>query len=110
MQSGAAALSDRRSGQRSLFGDIEESEPAAESASLPDIPELEQRELLAAEKEVLGFYLTSHPLEQYAEKLKKYSQHSTSRIAHSMFSISRSASGSPTPAALPTPRATAAST
>ena len=82
LQSGAAALSDRRSGQRSLFGDIEESEPAAESASLPDIPELEQRELLAAEKEVLGFYLTSHPLEQYADKLKKYSQHSTSRISH----------------------------
>ena len=63
LQSGAAAAADRRSGQRGLFDDVDE--PAeADAASLPDLPEWEEKEKLAKEKEVLGFYLTSHPLDR----------------------------------------------
>ena len=79
MQSGAAASSDRKSGQKSLFGgdDTEEEE---ESVDLPEIPELEDRQLLAGEKEVLGFYLSSHPLAAYQAQLSRYCSHSTARI------------------------------
>ena len=63
LQSGASALADRGSGQKGLFGDDEEeSVPAA--ASLPDLPEWPERDRLSAEKEVLGFYLSSHPLDR----------------------------------------------
>ena len=84
LQSGVSAQADRKSGQKSLFADMEDEpvQEAAAPAGLPEIPELDQRELLAAEKEVLGFYLTAHPLEQFADKLKKFCTHSTKRLTH----------------------------
>ena len=79
IQSGASAMADRKSGQQSLFGDAsEDDEPA--SASMPNIPEFEDRELLAGEKEVLGFYLSSHPLAQYENQLKKFTSHTTTQL------------------------------
>ncbi|MFO0034148.1 MAG: OB-fold nucleic acid binding domain-containing protein, partial [Planctomycetota bacterium] len=84
LQSGVSAQSDRKSGQKSLFGDLEEEEEttSATPVGLPEIPEMDQRELLAAEKEVLGFYLSAHPLEQYADQLKKFCAHSSKRLGH----------------------------
>ncbi len=76
MQSGAAALADRRSGQKSLFGDLDEDERTVQVA-LPDIPEWEERERLAMEKEVLGFYLSSHPLAEYEKTLSTFCSHTT---------------------------------
>ena len=77
LQSGAAALADRRSGQKSLFGDLEDEEEEVTGAALPDIPEMEERERLAMEKEVLGFYLTSHPLAEYQKALSTFCSHTT---------------------------------
>ena len=74
LQSGASALADKRSGQKSLFGDDEEEE-AEITVSLPDVPEWDEREKLIYEKEVLGFYLSSHPLEQYEENLAPHVTH-----------------------------------
>ena len=42
------------------------------SISYPDIPEWSQKEMLAYEKECLGFYITGHPLDNIAETLKAY--------------------------------------
>jgi DNA polymerase-3 subunit alpha len=54
-------LADRRAGQKGLFDD--DSEPAAKTDErLPEVPEWNDKELLINEKEVLGFYLSSHPL------------------------------------------------
>jgi len=39
---------------------------------LPDIEEWEENDLLALEKEALGFYITGHPMDKYAETIKKY--------------------------------------
>jgi len=50
-------------GQVGLFG--EEDQAQAYSDALPDMPELSQSELLGFEKELLGFYLTTHPLEPH---------------------------------------------
>jgi DNA polymerase-3 subunit alpha len=78
VQAGAAVHADRRSGQKGLFDAVEDETPARQAASgLANIPEWEDRERLAYEKEVLGFYLTSHPLAEHEALLKTYCSHST---------------------------------
>jgi len=81
LQSGAAVLADRRSGQKGLFSfDDEEEQAATTSTNLPDMPEWEAREKLAAEKEVLGFYLASHPLAEFERTLATYCSRSTADL------------------------------
>jgi DNA polymerase-3 subunit alpha len=80
LQSGASAASDRKSGQRGLFE--EDDEPAeVQVALLPDLPEWEEKDKLAKEKEVLGFYLSSHPLAEHVKTLKAYCSHTTVEAA-----------------------------
>lgn len=81
MQAGAAALADRRSGQQTLFGGADDDESEVVEAALPDVPELEEREKLLFEKEVLGFYLTSHPLAEHAATLSTFCSHTTTELS-----------------------------
>ncbi len=81
VQGGASKHADRRSGQKGLFDDVEEDQGPV-SVSLPDLPESEQRDLLAGEKEVLGFYLSSHPLAEHEQMLNTYCSHTTVDIAN----------------------------
>ena len=83
VQSGAAAAADRRSGQLGLFGDDEDEEDEQQSATanLPDIPEWDERDKLTKEKEVLGFYLSSHPLAEHQKTLATYCSHTTTEAA-----------------------------
>ena len=81
LQSGAAAASDRRSGQKGLFDSDEEETAAAPTAALPDLPEWESHERLAKEKEVLGFYFSSHPLAEHEKMLSAYRSHTTVEAA-----------------------------
>ncbi|MEX0938161.1 MAG: DNA polymerase III subunit alpha [Pirellulales bacterium] len=81
MQAGAAALADRRSGQKGLFEEADASESSSATANLPDMPELDDREKLSQEKEVLGFYLSSHPLAEHEATLSAYCTHSTQDLA-----------------------------
>lgn len=81
-QAGAAAAVDRRRGQKGLFGDDEdEAEEKTATLSLPDLPEWEERDKLAKEKEVLGFYLSSHPLAEHMGMLSTYCSHNTVEAA-----------------------------
>jgi DNA polymerase-3 subunit alpha len=70
LQSGAAAAADRRSGQKGLFDDSDDATPEAAASTLPDMPCWSEKEQLNAEKEVLGYYLTSHPLAEFEAKLR----------------------------------------
>ncbi|MCX7424486.1 MAG: DNA polymerase III subunit alpha, partial [Planctomycetia bacterium] len=81
LQSGASAASDRRHGQKSLFGEEADEDPVQTTASLPNLPEWDEREKLAKEKEVLGFYLTSHPLAEHQEMLDQFCSHTTAEAA-----------------------------
>ena len=81
MQSGAAAAADRRSGQRGLFADAEDDSPATTAVDLPLLPEFAEKERLAMEKEVLGFYLTSHPLAEHESTLRTYCSHTSLQVA-----------------------------
>ncbi len=75
----AGIQSDKQKGQSSLFGTLEEKTPAknGEEKSLPEWP---QHELLAYEKELLGFYVTGHPLTPFAPILKKYAMATTRQL------------------------------
>jgi DNA polymerase III subunit alpha len=81
MQAGLAAASDRRSGQKSLFGGDEDDQPQAGPADLPNLPPWDERERLLKEKEVLGFYLSSHPLAEHEKTLATYCSHTTVEAA-----------------------------
>ncbi|HET6879353.1 MAG TPA: OB-fold nucleic acid binding domain-containing protein, partial [Pirellulales bacterium] len=81
LQSGASALADKKSGQRGLFDDGDDSPTTGTSVTLPDVPEWSERERLAAEKEVLGFYLSSHPLAEYQSTFDTYCTHNTATAA-----------------------------
>jgi DNA polymerase-3 subunit alpha len=72
----ASDAADRARGQSSLFGVLEESAPrkAEKGAQLPEWP---QHELLAHEKELLGFYVTGHPMTPYVPLLEKYCLHNS---------------------------------
>jgi DNA polymerase-3 subunit alpha len=76
----ASVISDRQRGQSSLFGALEEkTRPMPENIS--NLEEWPQHELLAHEKELLGFYVTGHPLTPFAPILEKYSLATTSKLA-----------------------------
>ena len=81
IQAGQAAAADRRSGQKSLFGGMDDDESASDVVPLPDVPEFEDRERLMMEKEVLGFYLRSHPLAEYEKQLSAYASHCTDELS-----------------------------
>lgn len=81
MQSGVSAAADRRSGQLGLFGDDEDPSERAGTANLPEVPEWDRRDKLTKEKEVLGFYLSSHPLAEHQQTLSTYCSHTTSEAA-----------------------------
>ncbi len=82
VQAGQSVAADRKSGQKSLFGGLDEEEtPAARAtASLPDTAEWTDRERAQKEKEVLGFYLTSHPLDEHKPVLATYRSHTTADV------------------------------
>ena len=58
-------------GQMTLFDMVSEEEKKEYEVKLPDCGEFTKEVLLGFEKEVLGIYLSGHPLEEYLEKLKK---------------------------------------
>ena len=51
-----------------------EEQPAAEHP-LPKVPDWTGQEKLTGEKEMLGFYITGHPLDQYMDKVKELATH-----------------------------------
>jgi DNA polymerase-3 subunit alpha len=76
----ASINGDRQRGQSSLFGALEEK--ATQSADFSvNLPEWPQHELLAYEKELLGFYVTGHPLTPFAPILEKYTLATTITLA-----------------------------
>ncbi len=58
-------------GQLSLFDMVGEDQEAEFDVPLPDVGEYDKEIRLAFEKEVLGFYLSGHPMEEYEEKWRK---------------------------------------
>jgi DNA polymerase-3 subunit alpha len=71
MERAQKAQKDAEFGQTGLFG-LFDAAPANghKGDDLPHVPDWEESERLANEKEVLGFFVSGHPLDKYAEKLR----------------------------------------
>ena len=59
------------SGQMTLFDFVDEDQKKEFEIQLPDVGEYEKETLLAFEKEVLGVYISGHPLDAYEEQWKR---------------------------------------
>jgi DNA polymerase-3 subunit alpha len=84
----AAAQRAASRGQTSIFAALDPSEgvPTRRGTlpldeSLPDLPEWGEDQLLAFEKELIGFYITSHPLIRYGEALQRFSTARTDTLS-----------------------------
>jgi len=71
---------DAESGQHGLFGVFQQEEMHADEDRLPDTPDWDEHTRLAAEKEILGFFITGHPLDKYREKLEDLHALSTAEL------------------------------
>ena len=60
------------SGQMSLFDFAAEEDKKAFEIRIPDVAEYTKEELLGYEKEILGVYVSGHPLDEYTGMVKKY--------------------------------------
>jgi DNA polymerase-3 subunit alpha len=78
MERGQAKQKERRGGQSALFEGFQS--PHGQPP-MPDIEEWSEHQLLSFEKEVLGFYLTSHPLLRYEADIRELTTVDTENLA-----------------------------
>ncbi|MFM9906487.1 MAG: DNA polymerase III subunit alpha [Nitrospiraceae bacterium] len=86
VEEGAAAQRERDMGQTNMFGDELGGPEAAEqfaAPALPNIPEWDQNERLKHERELTGFYISSHPLAPYEATIKALSTATTISLPES---------------------------
>ncbi len=70
MAAAASAHRDRAAGQVSLFGDMGTVAKSAPARNVALVPPWSLTEKLGFEKELLGFYVTGHPLDEYRSALE----------------------------------------
>jgi DNA polymerase-3 subunit alpha len=79
---GQTAAEDARAGQMNFFGGAAEFTPVATAErSLPSVPWLDERTMLAFEKDVLGFHISGHPLDQHQATIRLFCTASVSAVA-----------------------------
>jgi len=73
---------DAESGQHGLFGVFQQEEEVSSAHNkLPDTPDWDEHTRLANEKEILGFFISGHPLEKYRDKLEALRALSTEELS-----------------------------
>jgi DNA polymerase-3 subunit alpha len=80
MQAGASMQSDLHKGQMNFFGQTGFGDDKTDAQTLPDVAPWPEAQMLAYEKEVLGFYVTSNPLSKHADQIDAYSTCNTSQL------------------------------
>jgi len=82
LKMGVSIQRDRRQGQQGLFDVLDNSDPATDTATqLPDIDEWPEGILLAHEKEMLGLYVSSHPMVRYKDLLEGFASAHSNTLA-----------------------------
>jgi DNA polymerase-3 subunit alpha len=73
---------ERESGQGSLFGgDAADDDGRAHAQlTLPNVAEMRESERLTKEKEILGFYISGHPLEPFRTECELFASHTVSQL------------------------------
>ena len=80
---------DAALGQHGLFGVFQQDDATQAEKPLPNIPDWDEHQRLGHEKEILGFFITGHPLEKYREKLLDFNALSTTEVAELKSSTGR---------------------
>lgn len=75
---GASIAADKSRGQNMLFAITAGNDEIADSENLQELP---QHELLAYEKELLGFYISGHPLSAYSKVIEKFAIHKIAELS-----------------------------
>ena len=71
---------DRQSGQKGLFIDLPTGEAAMRDPAPPPVDEWHHDQLLAYEKETLGYYVSGHPLDRYVQELSRHTKKSLAEL------------------------------
>jgi DNA polymerase-3 subunit alpha len=80
MQIGSGLQADREGGQLNFFGEMTQSDYSKDYEKLPQVAPWPEAQMLAYEKNVLGFYVTSNPLSHCAESINLYSTANSSQL------------------------------
>ena len=83
LQEASLRQDEKATGQGSLFGDLGGGKQEAGSGhqlTLPNIAQLTESERLTREKEILGFYISGHPLEPYRAECELFTSASVSQL------------------------------
>ncbi len=80
METGVRAQRDKASGQTGLFGGMFGGEEETTEPALPNLPDWSEKDKLAGEKEMLGFYVTGHPLNAYMDKVRELATHTSENL------------------------------
>jgi DNA polymerase-3 subunit alpha len=78
IESGTRASRDREMGQHGLFGFAEDEQ--ASEYPLAKLPDWTMEQKLAGEKEVLGIYVSGHPLDRFKDKVIDLATHFTDKL------------------------------
>ncbi|MDQ2712728.1 MAG: DNA polymerase III subunit alpha [Acidobacteriota bacterium] len=79
LETGARVARDRDRGQHDLFGGYAEEETAIEYP-LANLPDWTMEQKLAGEKEMLGIYVSGHPLDRWSDKIADLATHFTDKL------------------------------
>ncbi|MBI3210466.1 MAG: DNA polymerase III subunit alpha [Candidatus Solibacter usitatus] len=79
MEAGQRAMQDRISGQAGLF-EMEIADSQHPDPPLPNLPDWSAEEKLRGEKEMIGIYVTGHPLDPFREKIEDLTPHTTETL------------------------------
>ncbi len=82
MQESSLKQQEKEMGQVSLFGSpVDETDGGAQAPrALPNVGPMAESERLAKEKEILGFYISGHPLEPYRMECELFASHTVSQL------------------------------
>jgi DNA polymerase III subunit alpha len=70
---------EKEAGQESLFGEALAAAPAA-PAALPDLPHWTEAERMPTETEVIGFFISGHPLERFRDEVELFGSRTTATL------------------------------
>jgi DNA polymerase-3 subunit alpha len=73
-------VAERQAGQVTLFDDDTGVTAEREPAPLPDVPPWTEAERLTREKEVLGFFISGHPLDRYRDEVALFGTRTTATL------------------------------
>jgi DNA polymerase-3 subunit alpha len=73
--------SERESGQVSLFGAGDPEAVSSTARALPEVPAWTEAERLAKEKDVIGFFISGHPLGRFREEVALFGTRTTATLS-----------------------------